>query len=188
MSAIIAPSRVRITVDQFHRMGEVGILPPGNRIELLDGEMINMAPIGSRHADTVNRLAAAFLRSLADAAVVSIQNPVQLSALDEPQPDLMLLRQKPEGYRDALPTAADVLLLIEVSDTTLKYDQEEKLPLYAKHGVVELWIVDLVSRRLEVYREPRAGQYRVKLERAARDTMSPQAYPTVELDLSKLLD
>jgi Uma2 family endonuclease len=187
MSAVVAPSRVRITVDQFHRMGEVGILPPENRIELLDGEMINMAPIGSRHADTVNRLAAAFLRIVADAAVVSIQNPVQLSSLDEPQPDLTVLRQKPEGYRDALPTAADVLLLVEVSDTTLQYDREEKLPLYAKHGVAEVWIMDVAGKRLEVYRDPVSAQYRLKLERTARDTISPLAYPAIQLDLSELL-
>jgi len=188
MTAVIPRSRVRITVDQFHRMGEAGILPPGDRIELLDGEMINMAPIGSRHADTVNRLAAALLRIAGDAAVVSIQNPVQLSPLDEPQPDLMLLQKKQAGYRDALPTAGDVLLLIEVSDTTPKFDQEEKLPLYARLEIPEVWIVDLVGKQLEIYREPRSGQYRVMLERGPADTMAPQAFPEMLLNLSELLD
>src|SRR5258707_5686068 len=125
----------------YHRMGEAGIFKPGDRVELIDGEVRIMNPISARHASLVNRLIPLSVLPVGKAAIVSVQNPVELNSYTEPQPDLSLLCLRDDYYRSALPQAADVLLLIEVSDTTLAYDRQEKLPRYARAGVPEVWIV-----------------------------------------------
>lgn len=186
MASIFTPTTARLTIRQFHMMGEAGILPPDARVELINGEMLEMAPIGARHLKVVNRLNRLLVSSIRDAAIVSVQNPVVLDDHSEPQPDLAILTSDSDsGTR--LPKASDVLLLIEVADTTIQYDRTVKLQLYAKHGIREVWIVNLVDRVLEVYREPKDGGYRVKLDRAASETMSPLALPTVELALAAIL-
>ena len=156
----LAPTRHRLDVDAYYRMAEAGILSDPHRVELIDGEIIDMAAIGSPHAAVTNRLARLFSRSLGDdAALVSVQSPLRLDAHSEPQPDVVLLRPRADFYRSGHPGAADVLLLIEVSDSSLAYDRTTKLPLYAKFGVPEVWIVDLAGAAIEVYREPRDGAY-----------------------------
>ncbi len=115
------------------------------------------------------------------------QNPVTLRPLSEPQPDLALLKFRSDHYAEALPTAADVLLVIEVSDTTLDYDRGDKLNLYASHGITEYWIVNLQSKRIEVYRDPHANGYNGRLEFGAQDTVSPQALPEVKIAMEKVL-
>jgi Uma2 family endonuclease len=187
MNAVFTPTRARLTVAQFHRMGELGILAPDLRLELVDGEMLTMAPIGSWHAWVVEELGNILRRQVADGPLVWSQNPVRLSDVDELQPDIMLLVPNKGHYRDALPTAHDVLLLIEVSDTTLAYDRETKLPLYAAARVPEVWIINLRDRRLEIYRDPVGSSYRIKLERGARDTVSPLAVPQIAVNLSDIL-
>jgi len=139
-------------------MAEVGVLAPDDRTELIEGEIIDMAPIGIDHAEVVRRLTKRLVRAAGDSAVVSVQLPVRLSRRSEPQPDLALLETKPKGY-EAHPLADDVLLLIEVSDSTLRYDLEVKARLYAKHKVTEYWVVDLVDHRVWRHRRPSGQQF-----------------------------
>jgi Uma2 family endonuclease len=153
------PRPHRLTVDEYYRMAEVGLLPPDARVELIEGEIIDMAPIGSRHAAAVNLLAERLIRGQGGTALVSIQAPVRLGLRSEPQPDLAILKPRADRYAGSHPTAADVLLLIEVSDATLRFDREVKAKLYAQHGVSELWIVDLNDHRVHVFREPVQGAY-----------------------------
>ena len=144
----------RFTVDEYHRMAEVGLLGEDDRVELLEGEIIDMSPIGSRHAACVNRLTRLLATGLGDRAIVAVQNPVRVSDLSEPQPDLAVLRARDDFYAEQLPGPADVLLLIEVADTSLAFDRHVKVPLYARAGVPEVWVVDLDGEVVEVFRGP----------------------------------
>lgn len=140
-------------------MGEVGILAPDSRVELIEGELIDMAPIGSPHASTVSLLTKFFIRNLGETGTVFTQNPVRLLPDSEPQPDVMVLKPRADDYRGSLPTPTEVLLLIEVSDTTTEYDRRVKVPLYARHGIPEVWLFDLKAELLEVYTAPGAKGY-----------------------------
>jgi len=153
------PRPHRLTVDEYYRMAEVGVLAPDDRTELIEGEIIDMAPIGVDHAEVVRRLNKRLVRAAGDSAEVSVQLPVRLSVRSEPQPDLALLKPRPTGYRHAHPSADDVLLLIEVSDSTLRYDLDVKAQLYAKHAVREYWVVDLVANRVWRHRRPSGQHY-----------------------------
>jgi len=154
--------RRRFTVHDYHRMGEAGILHEDDRVELIEGEIVEMAAIGTRHFTCVNGLTRLLVRSVGDAGIVSVQNPVRLDEHTEPQPDLTVLRVR--DYRESLPMPEDVLLLIEVSDTTLAYDRGVKLPLYARVGIREVWIVDLPGEVIERHTDPSVEGYR-SLER-----------------------
>jgi Uma2 family endonuclease len=159
MNAVLQLARHKLSVDDYHRMGEAGILAPDSRVELIEGEIIDMAPIGSQHAGVVNLLNRFFVRSVGDAGLVSIQNPVRLSNHTEPQPDVLVLRPRADDYRSQLPTAADVLLLIEVADSSAAYDSRVKIPLYARHGIPEVWLFDLTAQQLEIYTIPGSTGY-----------------------------
>ena len=149
-----ALSQRRFTVEEFHRMGEAGILHEDDRIELLDGQIIEMAPIGSRHAGCVNRLNRLFTDRLGAAVVVAVQNPLPVSRYTELVPDLMLLRPRDDFYAEAHPGPEDILLVVEVADTTLDYDRRMKIPLYGEAGIQETWLVSLPDRWVEVFRNP----------------------------------
>jgi len=149
----------RLTVDDYYRMAEAGVLAPDARVELIEGEIVDMPPIGSWHAGTVSHLLKLLGAAIGDAAVLTVQSPVRLSNISEPQPDLMLLRPREDSYRKSHPTARDVLLLIEVSDSTVRYDRDIKIPLYASYGVLESWMVDLDQQELRCYRAPHSGRY-----------------------------
>lgn len=148
------------TVDDYHRMGETGILREDDRVELIEGEIVAMPPIGSPHGGRVNRLTRIMTDAVADRAVVSPQNPVVLGVRSEPEPDIALLRPRPDFYTDSLPEAADVLLLIEVADSTLHDDLHVKVPLYARHGIPEVWVVDIAHRKVLRFSQPEGGAYR----------------------------
>jgi Uma2 family endonuclease len=179
--------RHRLTVDEYYRMAETGVLAPDARVELIEGEIVDMAPIGTRHGSTVKRLLHLLAEAVGDRAIVAVQDPVRLSQRSEPQPDLMLLTPRADWYADAHPTAADVLLLVEVSDTTARYDRVIKLGLYARHGVREVWIVDLDHRLFRVYRQPRGEIYTEVMETAQPGRIGPQALPGVSIDAAPLL-
>jgi Uma2 family endonuclease len=148
------------TVAEYERMGEAGILSENDRVELIEGEIIEMSPIGKRHAACVGRLNRALTLLLQHVALVWTQNPIWLSDDSEPQPDIVVLKLRDDFYENSLPTPDDVLLLIEVSDTTLEYDRQIKLPLYARAGVPEVWIVNLVEEVVETYSQPSGDSYR----------------------------
>jgi Uma2 family endonuclease len=159
LPAELGVRRHQLTVAQYHRMAETGVLAPGARVELLEGVIVDMAPIGSRHAAVVKRLNALLTQAVGARAIVSVQDPLRLGDHDEPQPDLALLRPRADYYAAATPTAADTLLVVEVAQSSAAYDRDVKLPLYAQHGVPEVWLVDLDAGRLQVCRAPQDGRY-----------------------------
>ena len=166
-------TRRRFTVHEYHRMGEVGILHEDDRIELIDGELVEMAAIGTPHFNCVNRLTHLLVGLVGDDAIVSIQNPVRLNEYSEPQPDVAVIRTR--DYRESLPTPEDVLFLIEVSDTTLAYDRGLKLSRYAEAGIPELWIVNLPEERIERHAGPAGDVFRhIDLSRRG-ETVEPAA-------------
>ncbi len=177
----------RLSVADYHHMGEVGILGPELRTELIEGEIIEMTPIGPTHGGTVNLLGSILLNAVRNEVIVSIQNPIRLDDYSEPQPDLAVLRRKADFYRSAHPGPADILLIIEVADTTLRYDRDVKLPLYARAGIPEAWLVDLQGCGLTACRKPLAAGYAqsVLIEDLSRISLPLQA--SMALDLSALL-
>jgi Uma2 family endonuclease len=181
-----APTRHRLDVDAYYKMAEAGILTHPRRVELIDGEIIDMAAIGSPHAAITNRLNRLLVPAVDGLALVSVQSPLRLDAYNEPEPDLMLLRPRADDYRASHPGAADVLLLIEVSESSLAYDRSAKLALYAKFGVAEVWIVDVSGAAIEVYREPAGVGYAFK-ERLTSGSLAPGLVPGVTVDVGALL-
>jgi len=153
------PRRHRLTVEDYYRMGEAGILRPDERVELIEGEIIDMAPIGTWHSAAVDQLAALLHGALGDKAIVRCQNPVSIDDHSEPEPDFALLRRRSDFYRTAHPRPHDLLLIIEVAESSLAYDRDVKVPLYARHGVPEVWLIDLEGRRVTRYRTPADGAY-----------------------------
>lgn len=178
------PRRHRITVDEYHRMAEVGLLAPDARVELIEGEIIDMAPIGKDHTSVVDQLNRLFVRAVGDEAIVRVQGSVRLDRMSEPEPDLVLLRPRDDFYRSEFATGADMLLVIEVSDSTLRYDRDIKVPLYARHGVPEAWIVDLQSDQLLVYGKLIGGEYQRQSTVARPERMEIAELPGVSVDLS----
>ena len=152
-----SPTRHLISVEAFHRMGETGILGPADRVELIEGEIIDMSPIGVLHAAIVARLASHFSLRLGATAVVWCQNPLRLDDVSEPEPDISILRPRADFYTTSLPGAADVLLVIEVADPSRAYDLGTKVPLYARHGIPEVWVIDAATRQIRVFRRPVGG-------------------------------
>ena len=177
----------RFTVHDFHRMAQAGIFSEDDRVELLDGEIIEMTPIGSRHAACVARLDQLFNLRLGTAAIVWVQNPIKIDDRTEPQPDVVLLRPRPDFYAQDHPGPDDVLLLIEVSDTTLEIDREVKLPLYARAGIREVWIVDLTGRTVQVYRQPSLQGYRTSSQARGVEQLTPEALPHLAISASDIL-
>ncbi|HAO33767.1 MAG TPA: Uma2 family endonuclease [Candidatus Competibacter sp.] len=177
--------RHRWTVAEYHRMAEVGLLNEDSRVELIDGEIIEMAPIGSSHGGEVKYFNNKFVSLLHGKVIVSVQDPIILDGHTEPQPDVALLRWRDDFYRKANPHAEDILLVIEVSDSTLRYDRDVKIPLYAKNGIPEVWLLDLQNRQLEIYREPLNGAYR---QRDSHQTgpIAPLLCPDAIIDLDEL--
>jgi Uma2 family endonuclease len=163
------PRRHRITVHDYHRMAEVGVLGPDARVELIEGEIIDMASIGKDHQSIVDQLNRMLVRAVGDDAIVRVQGSIRLSQWSEPEPDVVLLAPRADFYRGEFALGTDTLLVIEVSDTTLRYDRDVKVPLYARHGVPEVWIVDVQNDALLVYGALRDGNYgrHVTLERPA---------------------
>lgn len=149
----------KFNVDEYHKMAKTGILTPEDRVELIQGTIIAMSPIGKKHAAIVNRLNHFFYQKLGDQIIISVQNFIRLDDYSEPQPDLVLLKYRSDFYETKVPQPEDIQLLIEVSDSTIKYDQEIKLPLYAKSQISEVWIVNLGQKTLEVYRQPQDKKY-----------------------------
>lgn len=179
------PARRRFTVEEYHRMGEAGILREDDRVELLKGEIIQMAPIGSRHAACVSRLGDWLAKRLPDTAAVRIQNPIRLPPRSEPEPDLVVVRRRDDFYATAHPGPGDIFLLIEVADTSLEHDRDVKLPLYAAAGIPEVWIVDLERRRVLVYRQPAGASYR-QVTVVEEGTLSPTAFPQLAIRLDEI--
>ena len=184
---MFAQTKHRFSVKDYHRMAETGVLSPGARVGLLHGEIIDMSPIGPFHGGLVNRLIRIFNQNSGGRWTVSAQNPLALDDHSEPEPDVMLLKPAADDYTSRHPRPQDVFLLIEVSDTTIEYDREEKLPVYGRAGVPEVWLVNLGELAVEVYREPHFTGYGSKTILRAGDPAVPQAFPDVSVPVGELL-
>jgi len=177
----------RFRVNEYYRMAETGVLRPDARVELLDGQVIDMSPIGPFHGGVTKRLNRFFTNLGKGQWLVAVQDPVQLDEHSEPEPDLMLLKPAGDDYTTRHPGPEDVYLLIEVADTSLMIDRDEKLPLYGRAGIPEVWIVNLVDQAIEIYREPHfAGYTATKILRAG-ERACPLAFPDVAVDVAELL-
>ncbi len=182
MSAVLDyPQRHAISTTEYLRMGESAVFAVNTRMELIEGEIIEMAPIGSRHAGAVKILNRLFGRLVGEEAIVSVQDPLIIGDRSVPQPDLVLLKPRADSYASAHPTPADVLLVVEVADTTLAFDLSTKIPLYARHGVPESWVVDLGERAIRVFRDPSASGYRTSFAVSVGESVSPSALPDVSV-------
>lgn len=178
-------TRHRFTVEEYHKMAEAGVLSEDDRVELIEGEIVEMTPIGWRHARCVSNLNMLLAHFAGDRYVVSVQNPITVSEHGQPQPDLALVREMPAGR---LPGPDEVILVVEVSDTTLPYDKNVKLPIYARAGISEAWIVDLQSEIVEVHTEPRPGGYaRVRRYDRGDDELRSETVPDLILPVGEIL-
>ncbi|MCA1629883.1 MAG: Uma2 family endonuclease [Acidobacteria bacterium] len=166
-----------ISAVEYERMGEAGIFPPDARLELIEGDIFEMSPIGSPHAACVDTLTLLFTELAQRRFIVRVQNPIRLDDFSEPQPDLTLLRWREDFYRGAHPTPADVLLVVEVADTTVVTDRTIKVPLYARAGVAEVWVVNIPEERVEIYTGPAGEAYQTAAESGRGERAQS---PTVE--------
>lgn len=180
--------RHRLSVQDYHLMGDTGILSPDTKVELINGEIIDMTPIGSRHAGTLNRLIKIITEATGETAILSVQNPIILGDYSEPEPDIALLRPREDFYTAAHPRAEEILLIIEISESSARYDREIKLPIYARHGIPEVWLVDIEHQKILFFGAPREGRYKNISSSKQLNQVSPAELPDVSLDLTVLLD
>ena len=181
------PVRHRLDVDTYYRMAELGLLKPDERVELIDGEIFDMAPIGQDHEASVIGLTHGLVLACGDRALVSTQNSVRMAPWSAPQPDFAVLRYREDFYRTGERAGpGDVLLVIEVADSSLRFDRTVKLPLYASAGIPEYWIVNLKDRVLTAYREPSGDTYGVVSDHAATETIALAADPQIAIRLDRL--
>ena len=176
----------RFTVDEYYRMAEAGILRPEDRLELIDGEIIQMSPIGLRHMGRVNRANTLLIRAFGEKAVVSPQNPVQLSDWTEPQPDIVVFKPRSDFYESKKPTPSDVFLVMEISDTSLGYDLKIKLPYFAAALIPEVWIQDINGDILHVFRDPEGNRYVTSTQLKAGDFVCPLAFPEIRFSINDI--
>lgn len=179
--------RRKFTIAQYYKMAESGILTEGDRVELIRGEIIEMSPIGTKHAACVRRLIALMSEKLDDRVLLDIQNPIVLDDFSEPQPDIILVQPREDFYESAHPQASDVFLIVEVADTTIKYDREIKIPLYAENNVIEVWLVDINQQCIEVYRDPLSSGYQTVQKFGRGQTLAIQALSDVNLSVDEIL-
>jgi Uma2 family endonuclease len=182
-----AQTKHRFTVKDYYRMAETGVLRPDARVELLNGEISDMSPIGPFHGGVTNYLNEIFTAASRGRWLTTVQNPVRLDDHSEPQPDVMLLKPSPDYYRRRHPQAADVFLLVEVSDSSVTTDREDKLPAYGRAGIAEVWIIDLNESTVEVHREPHFTGYGSKSILRPGDKAVPHAFPDMAVDVAELL-
>lgn len=185
--AISLPPRL-FTVAEYDQMIEAGILTEDERIELIAGVITEMSPIGIRHVAWVNDLNMLIIGQLGRSVISSVQNPVHIGEYSEPQPDLVVLRPRADRYRQALPTPADVFLVIEVADTSLEVDRRVKVPLYARAGIPEVWLINLVAETVEVYTEPVEGVYKSARTLKRGDAFTATLLPDLTLTVDQLFD
>ena len=176
----------KFTTEQYHLMHETGVFQEGDRIELINGEITEMSPIGRKHAACINRLVTLFTKKIGNRVIVSVQNPIRLADNSEPQPDLAILKPRDDFYEDSLPTPLDILLIIEVADSTIAYDREVKMPLYSVAAIPEMWLFDLNRKIIEGYSQPSALGYKQMQRYEQNDEFSMLAFPDVTFAWNEL--
>jgi Uma2 family endonuclease len=185
----VQPSRKLLTVADYYRLAKVGELPADAQVELIEGKLVEMPPIGPGHADAVDIVADLLRERIGRRARIRVQNPLRLSARTEVQPDIAIVQlpeERAQSYAEAHPTAADTILVVEVAGSSLAFDLGEKARLYARHGVLELWVLDLQGHRLLVHREPTPNGYASVEALAHRAPISPLGFPDIELTAGEL--
>ncbi|MCK6625128.1 MAG: Uma2 family endonuclease [Anaerolineae bacterium] len=180
-------ARRLFTTTEYHQMLEARILTEDDRVELIEGEVVSMSPIGSRHAACVKRLNQLLFERLGQLALISVQDPIHLGEHSEPEPDLALLQPRADFYGQAHPEAEDVILIIEVAESSAEYDRQVKIPLYAQHGIAEVWLVDLAAAVIEIYRRPSAAGYEQLQRRKRGQSLTLQAFPQLEMTVNEIL-
>ncbi len=183
----IAPTRRRFTVAEYYALAKSGILAASERVELLEGDIIVMPPIGDWHATCVDRFTNTLPLRLQGRAIVRVQGPTRLNLRSEPQPDVMLLRWRDDFYRGGHPSPGDVLLLIEVADTSVDYDRGAKLTAYARAGIPEVWIVMRENRRIEAYTGPEGDTYTQTRQAGPGASIAPEAFPDLVLEVNQVV-
>lgn len=187
MSTVDVPERMRISVERYLKMVAIGVLRENDSVELIEGDIFNMPPIGPPHVSVVTLLNKIFVLGAGEAALVTPGGSIPLGNFSMPEPDLMLLKPRADAYRSRYPEVADLLLVVEVSDSSLAFDQGVKRALYARHGIAEYWVVDIPHRRVHRYLEPtRDGWYSQTEILAPGDIIAPQALPTVQVGVGPL--
>jgi Uma2 family endonuclease len=177
----------KFTTEEYQLMGKAGILHPEARVELINGEIIVMSPTGLKHSVVINRLTRFLVKKIDEAGIVSVQNPFRIPDYSEPQPDILILRPRDDFYANKFPLPEDILLLIEVADSSLRYDQTIKLSLYAEHRIPEYWIVNLERDILEIYRQPQNKSYlKQTLVDNPQVTFAPIAFPEITMTLKDI--
>ncbi len=177
----------RFTVDEYHSLSETGILHEDDNVELIEGRIVDMVPIGSKHASCVNRIIELFADKLQKAAIVSSQNPIYLGEHSEPEPDIAVLKRKDDFYRNKHPSSQDIFLIIEIADASLEYDKFIKIPLYAKAGIQEVWLINLLENTIETYRSPSIDGYKIITRISPAETASPLSFPDIIIKAGELL-
>jgi Uma2 family endonuclease len=183
----VEPIRHRFTRSDYHRMAQTGILAPNARVELIDGDIIEMSPIGHRHLAAVDRATRLFVRAVGDDAIVRVQGSIALGDNGEPEPDLTLLRFRDDFYAMAPATEEAVLLLVEVADSSEGYDQRTRAPLYARYGIPELWIANLNRDQLVVHRDPTPDGYGTVQVLRRGESISPLAFPDLTVRVEDII-
>ncbi len=184
---MVAALKHRFTVEEYFRMAETGILKPDSRVELIDGEIVDMMPVGPFHSGSVYRLTRLFNKLAKGRWIVGSQGPLQLGETNMPEPDLMLLRVAQDEYTTAHPTADDVFLIVEVADSSLAFDQNTKLPLYARAGIEEVWILNVPQKQLEVHRQPHFTGYESKTILREGEA-APARFPDAIVSVTELVN
>ena len=180
--------RLRFTVDDYYRMIDWGMIKNVERAEIIEGELIKQMPIGKRHAACVKKLAELLRDELGKSVTYSVQDPISLDEFNEPQPDVALLKRREDFYSGKPPTAEDVLLLIEVSDSTLDYDRNRKIPLYAKHEIPEVWVISLVNETIEIHSQARDYDFNIVKVLRRGETIKSEILTNLSLQVDKILD
>jgi Uma2 family endonuclease len=178
--------RRKFTVQQYHKMVDSGILTENDRVELIGGEIIEISPIGTKHTACVNRLVNLLVQLLGKMVIVAAQNPVNLNYNSEPQPDVVLLKPRDDFYENAHPQPEDIFLLIEVADSTVIYDREEKIPLYAQANITEFWLVDINAQVVEVYQQLTAAGYQQMQKFTSGQTLSILGFPDINITINEI--
>lgn len=183
---LLTPHPKKFTCETYHKMAELAIFPEDERLELINGEIIEMSPVGLRHASCVKRLNHLLMRKLGDRVIIGVQDPIQLNDHSEPQPDLVLLKLRPDFYSLEHPKPKDILLLIEVADSSIDYDRNTKIPLYAKNQICEVWLVDLNYNCIEIYQKPYQNYYQSIQKLSSIDSTILSHFPSIEIKISEL--
>lgn len=181
------PALKRFRAEDFRKMTEVGILPEESGWEVIDGYLIDKMSIGSNHAGTVKVLSEMLRDSTRNEAIVSVQDPIHIDDYNEPEPDIALLKRRSDFYRKSHPTPQDVLLLVEVSDSTIEYDRAIKKTLYAEAGILEYWLVNLQNNTVEVYSQPKNGNFRLARILEPGETIEAAAIENLTLKVDEIL-